>query len=325
MELAGNVKPWPRFLEFIMARKLRDNLDGASGSQPDVAGGAERAGLVFVRGHRTSVELADLAVCRAFTLIELLVVIAIIAILAALLLPALAAAKAKAKAIQCLNNERQIELATKLYLDDNRGRMIPLWIQQGAAGWSSWNYDPASFVIQAVGFLWWPDNLRLTGYAKAPALFSCPSLVQPAALAGGGSVSTNYALGLSMNFPEYGSIFPAGAWVAPVYSTCNENQVSLPSQSLIFADGAKISDPTQPNPDLWQEVAGTGCAYFRVPSDPVGYPVGDSRSVPRHGQRVNAIFFDGHAARVKNSNIRYDLPRTDGNIEWAKNNNGNIP
>jgi prepilin-type N-terminal cleavage/methylation domain-containing protein len=113
---------------------------------------------------------------KGFTLVELLVVIAIIAILIAILLPALTRAKEQANRVICMNNHRQLLLATRMYADEWKN-VIPFCNSNGieTAGTAGWT---------APGWLYWGikgkdreehvENGLLWKYIRNRKIYRCP-------------------------------------------------------------------------------------------------------------------------------------------------------
>jgi len=239
-----------------------------------------------------------LGVGRAgFTLIELLVVIAIIAILAALLLPALAKAKEKAKATQCMNNERQIALATKMYGDDFTDHILPYDID--GTTWPGAVFH-ANGLNLAGNDTEWRDVLYLS-YVHNTNIFFCAGIPP----------NEHWNIGINYGLSEYQLKF---------------SDIRRPlTDTFYFACIAGIVTPPNKNPDNWQD-NGSSWNHFDTPQNPDLWLQPGTPWVPfnRHGKRCEIGWLDGHSSGKPVSQLGLvdkngvPLAKTDPNAQWSQ-------
>lgn len=249
------------------------------------------------------------AALAGFTLIELLVVIAIIGILAGMLLPALGSAKQKAFGAKCLNNNKQIALANRLYLDDHDGVFLNLHRPRIAS-------DPpvAQCLVPAPNDLWWNDAIyQIHKQITDPKIFDCPALKTVSTVVGSSTLpgASPQPLGIGMSFRGANGIAYTGL------TRAHESEIAQPSATVIFADVGTVTVPLEPDPDKWKEAPNTSAVYFRVPGDGAynSLPV---RIVPHHNVRTVAGFVDGHTENMRVSAIGLQYPVGDSRSLWDR-------
>jgi prepilin-type N-terminal cleavage/methylation domain-containing protein/prepilin-type processing-associated H-X9-DG protein len=245
---------------------------------------------------------------RGFTLIELLVVIAIIAILASLLLPALTRAKAKAQAILCMNNNKQLDLFMHLYTDDNNDLLPPLGDDDGDGPiWMTGSMENAWGSIYPDVLLNTRSNL-LAPYCKSTAVWQCPA--EPRTWKYNSltyrrirSYSLNAAVGTTAGSDTANGQSNNTGTLAPW----------LNAQGLTYRTFAKITDRRAPGPAqvflfMDEDDYSINAIDFRVsmntgPTSWIDWPA------TYHGGTASLSFLDGHAevhrwqdGRTKNVN-----------------------